>query len=198
MSCRCPAKKSELLDAVVPKLSRVAVLVQPALPLHAAYAKGLQADAKSTGVKIFPVVASTAEHIEAAFDVIKRERVQALIVLADPSLFSKAVGIAQLALKNRVATLFPAPARLLIAFAASALAPHAAHAQPKLYRIGVLQAGTREDTTKLLRRAVLASGFLRSSVSSKAVTSLSKRVMPAASSSGCPRSLQKFSRPSRT
>lgn len=39
--------------------------------------------------------------------------------------------------------------KLLIAFAASALAPRVGHAQAKVYRIGILQAATREDATKL-------------------------------------------------
>ncbi len=100
------SKYLELLRVAVPKLSRVAVLVNPGHPLHPDFLKRIQAAAKTTGVNVSPVQASTASQIEAAFGAIKQERAGALIVLPDP-FFRMHVGrIAELAMKNHLPTMF--------------------------------------------------------------------------------------------
>ena len=99
------SKYLELLRVAVPKLSRVAVLVNPGTPTHPNSLKNIQAAAKTTGVNVSPFQASTASQIEAALGAMTRERAGALIVLPD-SFFAEARRIAELALKNRLPTMF--------------------------------------------------------------------------------------------
>ena len=96
------SKYLELLRVAVPKLSRVAVLVNPGQPQHPVLLKQVQATAKTTGVNVSPVQASTASQIEAAFGAITRERAGALIVLGDALFFTQGRQIAELAIKNRL------------------------------------------------------------------------------------------------
>ena len=100
------SKYLELLRVAVPKLSRVAVLVNPGHPIHPDMLKNIQAAAKTTGVKVSPLQASTASQIEAAFGAIKRERAGALILLPDQVFLTQARQIAELAAKNRLPTMF--------------------------------------------------------------------------------------------
>src|SRR5438874_7919905 len=100
------SKYLELLRAAVPTLSRVTVLVNPTNPIHSDFLKRVQATAKTNGVTISPVEASTASQIEAAFAAMTRERAGALIVLGDPFFSSQARRIAGLAAQQRLPTMF--------------------------------------------------------------------------------------------
>ena len=100
------SKYLELLRAAVPKLSRVAVLVNPAHPNHPNFLKRIQATAKTTGVKVSPLEANTASQIEAVFGAMKRERAGALIVLPDAFFLAQARRIAELAAQHRLPTMF--------------------------------------------------------------------------------------------
>ena len=99
-------KYLELLRVALPKLSRVTVLMNPDHPLHPDMLKNIQATAKTTGVNVLPVQASTADKIEAALGAITRERTGALIVLPDPFFYTQARRIAELAAQNRLPTMF--------------------------------------------------------------------------------------------
>ena len=99
-------KYLELLRVAVPKLSRVAVLVNPGNLSQPNMLKNIQATAKTTGVNVSPVEASTASQIEAAFGAMKRKRAGALIVLPDSVFFTQAPRIAELAAKNHFPTMF--------------------------------------------------------------------------------------------
>ena len=101
------SKYLELLRVALPKLSRVAVLVNPDHPLHPEMLKNVQAAAKTPGVNVSTVQASTASQIEAALGAMTRERAGALIVLGDSLFFTHGRRIAELAAKNRLPTMFP-------------------------------------------------------------------------------------------
>ena len=100
------SKYLELLRVALPKLSRVAVLVNPGNPNHPAFLKNIQATAKTTGVNVSPLQASTASQIEAALGAMTRERAGALIVLPDSLFLTQVRRIAELAAKNRLPTMF--------------------------------------------------------------------------------------------
>jgi putative ABC transport system substrate-binding protein len=99
-------KYLELLRAAVPKLSRVAVLVNPGHPNHLNYLKRIQATDKTDSVKISPAQAGTASQIEAAFGSMTRERAGALIVLSDAFFLQQARRIVELAAQHRLPTIF--------------------------------------------------------------------------------------------
>ena len=95
-------KHLELLRIAVPKLARVAVLINPHNPSDSLILEQIQGAAFSIGVKVFPAEASTAKQIEAGFAAMIRERTQALIVAADSYFDVQSGQIAKLAVENRL------------------------------------------------------------------------------------------------
>ena len=95
-------KHLELLRIAVPKLARVAVLINPHNPSDSLILEQIQGAAFSIGVKVFPAEASTAKQIEAGFAAMIRERTQALIVAADSYFDVQRGQIAKLAVENRL------------------------------------------------------------------------------------------------
>ena len=99
-------KYLELLGVAVPKLERVAVLVNPGHPTHPDSLAGIQAASRMRGVRVTPLRADTSSQIEAAIDTMTVEPRSALIVLPDPLFLLQAPRIAELAAKNRLPTMF--------------------------------------------------------------------------------------------
>ena len=100
------AKHLELLREAVPKLARVAVLINPLNPSDALILEQISGAAYSTGVKITAVEASNAQQLAAGFDSMKRARAQALIVAADSFFDVRRDQIAKLAIKDRLPTIY--------------------------------------------------------------------------------------------
>jgi putative ABC transport system substrate-binding protein len=98
-------KQLEMLLRMVPKLSRVAVLVNPTNSSMNTGLKNIQAAADKVKVKVLPVEASTVSEIEKAFSAIAREKADAVILGTDPLFNQQARQIAELAMKNRLASI---------------------------------------------------------------------------------------------
>jgi putative ABC transport system substrate-binding protein len=99
-------KHLELLRTAVPKLSRVAVLINPLNPSDSLILEQIHGAAYARGVKVFPVEASSASQIEAGFGAMIRDRAEALIVAADSYFDVQREQITKLAVKNRLPTIF--------------------------------------------------------------------------------------------
>ena len=99
-------KHLELLRAAVPKLSRLAVLINPLNPSDALILEQISGAAYAIAVKVLAVEASNAKQIEAGFDAMARARAEALIVTADPYFDVRRTQIAELAMKNRLPAIF--------------------------------------------------------------------------------------------
>ena len=95
-------KHLEMLLRVAPKLSRVAVLVNPTNASLSTVLKSVQSAAQGTSTKILPVEARNAQEIEQAFFAMAREKVGAVIVARDVLFILQARQIAELAAKNRL------------------------------------------------------------------------------------------------
>ena len=100
------SKYLELLRVAVPKLSRVAVLMNPGHPLHPVFLKNIQATAQTIGVKVSPLQVGTASQFDVAFAAMKQERAGALIVLPDAFFLTQARRIAELVAQQRLPTMF--------------------------------------------------------------------------------------------
>jgi putative ABC transport system substrate-binding protein len=100
------AKHLELLVTMVPKLSRVAILINPANSAHEMALANLEALAQKSGIGILPVKAQTPVQIESAFSRMAAERAGATIVALDPLFIQQGPQIAELALKHRLASIF--------------------------------------------------------------------------------------------
>jgi len=95
-------KHLEMLLSVVPKLSLVAVLLNPTNPGYSAILESAEAAARGTNVKILAVKAQTQQEIENAFSLMVRQNAGAIIIMADAFFNQQVRQIAELALKNRL------------------------------------------------------------------------------------------------
>ena len=100
------AKQLDLLAATVPKLSRVAVLMNPANPSSKVIVKDVQTVAQAIGVRIILTQAQTPAEIEQAFSVMTKDRAQALLLLGDGYFFQQRVQITELAAKARLPAIY--------------------------------------------------------------------------------------------
>ena len=95
-------KQLELLLSIVPKLSRVAVLLNPVNPSLASFLRYVEAAAQRVGVTVLPVDARTAQEIEKAFPTMTQGNARAVIVATDGLFIQQYRHIAELAAKNRL------------------------------------------------------------------------------------------------
>jgi len=98
-------KYLDILREAIPSLATVAVLMNPGHPGHPDYLRNILTAAREA-VRILPIQAANAGQIEAAFDVIKQARAQALVVPGDGLFFSHARRLAELAIQHRLPTMF--------------------------------------------------------------------------------------------
>ena len=95
-------KLLELLKAATPKLSRVAVLVQPGNPAHPQRLVRIMSAAQKIGIQVVLAEAGTVPEIEREFAMMTKERANASIVLADGFFLQESRPIAAQALKHRL------------------------------------------------------------------------------------------------
>ena len=95
-------KHLEMLLSVAPKLSRVAVLLNPGNQSHPLVLKSIQSAALKTSTKILPLEARTAPEIENAFSAMTQGKADAVIVARDGFYINQTRQITELALKNRL------------------------------------------------------------------------------------------------
>jgi len=95
-------KHLEMLLSVAPKLSRVAVLLNPGNQSNPLVLKSIQSAALKTSAKILPLEARTAPEIENAFSAMTQGKAGAVIVARDGFFIRQSRQIAELALKNRL------------------------------------------------------------------------------------------------
>jgi putative ABC transport system substrate-binding protein len=96
------AKLLELLMAVTPKLTCVALLGNPGSSTHASHVATVQADAQGVGVDFVSAEVRTPEEIDHAFAGMPPKRVGAVIIASDALFVSHWQRIASLALKYRL------------------------------------------------------------------------------------------------
>jgi len=100
------AKHLEMLVTIVPKLARVAVLVNPANPANTAALKTVQVAAEKVRVQVLPAMAQSAREIETAFSTMRADGVGAVMVALDPLFIQQGHQIAEQALKHRLPSIF--------------------------------------------------------------------------------------------
>ena len=98
MAPETAAKSVELFRDIIPSLSRVGLLANPADPFTRPLLQHVELAGRSTGVEIMPVMARGADEVEAAFAALDNARVQAVVV---QGIFFPTT-IADLAIKHRL------------------------------------------------------------------------------------------------
>jgi putative tryptophan/tyrosine transport system substrate-binding protein len=97
------AKRMELLLELVPRIVRIAVLVNPAdVTLIEPQLKDVEVAARAMGLQIQIVGANTPDEIDAVFGSFERERPDALFVATTPFLNARRVQLVQLAAFHRL------------------------------------------------------------------------------------------------
>ena len=105
MTVDLSAKQLELVKIMLPTLSRIAVLINPGISFHATVLKNVQSAAQTFGMQVVPAQARTLQEIEPAFEMMVRERVNAVIVPADSFFTQERRQIADVAIRHRIATM---------------------------------------------------------------------------------------------
>ena len=98
-------KLLDLLRSAVPKVSRVAVLINPDNSSHVTLLQNIRVAAQSVGVEIVPVMAHMPDEIQTAFAKVMQERANALVVAADAVFNQQSRQIADLAASRRLPTI---------------------------------------------------------------------------------------------
>lgn len=124
MSDEVVGKQLELLKEAVPKISRVAVMWNPANPVfQGMQLRAVEAVAQELRLRLQKVEARTPTEIDRAFVAMSKERTRALHLLPDPVFTTQRHQIADLALKYRLpaitGTTETAEAGLLMSYSAS-------------------------------------------------------------------------------
>jgi len=99
-------KRLGLLREAVPSARRVAVLWNPVTPSHPPQLKSLQATAPAVGVTVLPIEVRAPVDIDPAFAVMKKERIEAFMVLGDTMFSGRLRQIAERGLQNRLASIY--------------------------------------------------------------------------------------------
>ena len=99
-------KQLELLAMTIPNLSRVGLLVNPDSPNYLPVLKNAMTASQKAGMTLVPVEARNPEQIDTSFAALRRENVGAILVVSDGFLLSQRQRIAQLALRERLPSMF--------------------------------------------------------------------------------------------
>ena len=99
-------KGLELFKEVVPTLSRVAVIFDPATPSHGPAVKAAEAGGPKRRLSIKPVSVRSATEYESAFSSIVREHADGVLVLSTPLFIAGAKPLADLTMAHKLPSLF--------------------------------------------------------------------------------------------
>jgi putative ABC transport system substrate-binding protein len=106
MQTETGVKGLELFMEAIPRLSRVAVMFDPATPSHAPGLKAVEAAGPLLGVHIQAVPVRSASEFESAFAAMTRERCDGVQVLSTPLFIAGAKPLAELAIREKLPSLF--------------------------------------------------------------------------------------------
>jgi putative ABC transport system substrate-binding protein len=98
LSTALSVKQLELVDELIPRVSRIALLLNPGNPWHPVTLRGLEAWGRSQGQRIQVVELRRPRDFDSAFDAIKAQDAQAVLVLADPLTYAFRRRLAELAM----------------------------------------------------------------------------------------------------
>src|SRR5262245_11191518 len=104
MSAEVLGKQLELLKEVVPRVSRVALLGNPANPGNAQWVQQAQHAAQALGMRLQPLEARDPTEIDRAFTEMTREQAGAVILLNDTMLSDNRARIAEHTTRRRLPT----------------------------------------------------------------------------------------------
>ena len=102
MSPEINAKRLELLKEAIPRIRRVAALMNPANPASEVVLKQMELTARALGIEVRPAWVRREVELDSAFSALLKVRSDGVVIQDDAVLVSQARRIAGLAAKNRV------------------------------------------------------------------------------------------------
>jgi putative tryptophan/tyrosine transport system substrate-binding protein len=96
------AKRVELIREMIPALTRLAVIVNPANPSHPIALDAMQETARAFGIELVPAEVRRRDDVAAAIAAIATRQIPALVAIEDPLVDSNARQIAHFALQQRL------------------------------------------------------------------------------------------------
>jgi putative tryptophan/tyrosine transport system substrate-binding protein len=99
-------KRIQLLKEALPNLSRVALLWYPNPPAVSAYTF-IRSAARPLGIEVLSTEVRSSNDFKTAYEVIARQRPDALMAMTGPIMFSQRKQIAEFALMNRLPSAYP-------------------------------------------------------------------------------------------
>jgi putative ABC transport system substrate-binding protein len=106
MALEMASKRLDLARQLVPNTTAVAMLINPKFPIASTEAREVQEAARSFGMHINFLNASTESEIDAAFTTIVEQRNGALIIGTDPFLYGQRDQIVRLAARHKIPTIY--------------------------------------------------------------------------------------------
>src|SRR5262249_2915055 len=97
----------EIVKEVAPRVSRVAILRNGANPTHALFWTEAQAAAQRISLSVYSIEVRGPAEFEPAFATMTRDRVEAVVILADPMLGSNRGRLAELSAQHRLVSIAP-------------------------------------------------------------------------------------------
>jgi putative ABC transport system substrate-binding protein len=96
------SKRLELMHELVPAMSSVGLLVNPSNPNSEAYTRDMQVAARTLGLELHVLTASSEDEFERVFDTLDTLRPGGLVIAVDTLLISRSADLAALAIRHRV------------------------------------------------------------------------------------------------
>jgi putative ABC transport system substrate-binding protein len=101
-------KLLELMREALPATTSLVLLINPTNPTTGPQRPALQAAARTLGIDLHEMQASSSEELDAAFEQMARLPIGGLVLTGDPFFNSQFDRIAALALRNRLPSIYPA------------------------------------------------------------------------------------------
>ena len=102
MAADLGGKQIELLRSVLPRMTRLGILLNPSNSGNASVMQNFEAGAKTTGVTLQQFGAASPAAIDQAFEAMAKARIEAVAVVVDALLFEETKRIAALALRYKL------------------------------------------------------------------------------------------------
>jgi putative ABC transport system substrate-binding protein len=99
-------KRLELLREILPKAAAIGFLMNPGSPNTTFDLPDMEAAARTLGQQLIIANASNDLEIGIAFEALMQQRADALVIQADPFLFSRRTHLAALALRDKIPTIY--------------------------------------------------------------------------------------------
>lgn len=149
-------KVVELARSTLPKLSRVAVLRNPANPGSKGAEAATRSAATQVGLEVLELRASVPADIDAVFASVAKERIGALIVLSDPFLVSQREKIGSLARAERLPVFAEVPEHVRAGALMSYGTDYADHFRRAAYFVDRILKGAKPSDLPIEQAATFA------------------------------------------